>query len=515
MIRSRVSSWIRIVLVAILVSAGISLVGTGYAEASELKIGAALVPPEIDPHSDTAVIPTISFHNVFDALTEFDAKGTLLPALATSWKLVDPKTWEFKLRSGVQFHNGDTFTSEDVKFTFERAADKKNPRTIAVAPRIGSIERVEIVDDYTVRFHTSSPDPILDRKTSIVKMLPAGYFQNVGEKTFGTKPVGTGPYKVVSFTPGVRVAMEAAENSWQGRPRIDAIELVAIQETSVRTLALKAGDIDMAVQINPDRVEDLKSAGFTVLSGHLARVESVGINTWEGNDDYAILRDKRVRQALNYAVDKKVIVETIMQGTTEVANGQLVTEQAFGYNPELYPYSYDPERARALLAEAGHPNGFKIRMQTSQGACQSDREIAEIVVAYLKDVGITAELEVLEYSVFRELFYPAGKRAPLFYECWSTFPYLDADGMLFLFDSDHPGKRYANPAFDVLYRASRQEMDPKRREALLQTVFSIMRDDPSSVWLVAEPEIFALKSNVKGFTPRADAVIKMQDMYIE
>jgi len=510
-----VSRWIVIGLVVVLFPLVFGMMGPGQTHASKLKIGAALVPPQIDPHSDTAVIPTISFHNIFDALTEFDAQGRLLPALATSWKLVGTKTWEFKLRKGVQFHNGDAFTAKDVKFTFERAMDRNNPRTIAVAPRIATINKVEIVDNYKVRFHTKDPDPILDRKTSIVKILPAGYFQSGGERNFGSKPVGTGPYKVEEFEPGARVSMVAVDNSWHGKAPIDMVELVAIPEASVRALALKSGDINMAVQVNPDQVEGLRSAGFSILSGHLARVESVGINTWEGNKEYAILRDKRIRQALNYAVDKQAIVETIMQGTTEVANGQLVTAQAFGYNPDLEPYPYNPARAKALLAEAGYPNGFDIRMQTSQGACQSDRQIAEVVVAYLNDVGIKATLEVLEYSVFRELFYPAGKRAPLFYECWSVFPYMDADGMLFLFDSDHPGKRYMNPAFDVLYRASRREMDQKVREKLLQTVFSVMHYDPSSIWLVAEPEIFALKSNVKGFEPRSDAVIRIKDMYIE
>ena len=258
-----------VTLLACLMQAPPVLVG---APAKAIVIGVPSIPPTADPHQFTAPIPTIFQHNVFDALLELDPDGNLQPSLAISWKRLNNTAWEYKLRPNVRFHNGQLLSAEDVKFTYTRGADTKNPLTVGVSPRITTLERVEVVDASTVRFHLGSPDAGWERKTAVLKIIPAKHYEALGERQAALRPVGTGAFSVSRFVPGEVVVLEAATSSWRGRPKLQRIELRSIPETTVRASALKAGDVQMVVAISPDEVALLRQAGFIVATGELARV---------------------------------------------------------------------------------------------------------------------------------------------------------------------------------------------------------------------------------------------------
>ena len=235
------------------------------------------------------------------------------------------------------------------------------------------------------------------------------------------------------------------------------------------------------------------------------------MTTWPENEEYKPFWDRRVRQALNYAVDKTAITRNIFRGITSPI-GQYVTRGVFGYNPEIGAYPYDPQKAKELLSSAGYPNGFRIRMHASQGACLGDRESAEAVAGYLRSVGVQVDLQVLEFAAFQDLFHSLGRRAPLFYECWTAPPQMDAEAVLVNISADHRSKRYMNALFARLLNESRTELNSQRRAQMLHRLGRIAYDDPPAIFLFAEPQTFGHTRALVGFSPRLDGVLWMKDM---
>lgn len=478
------------------------LLGTviGSEAGQRLVIGMGDIPPTLDGHVGAGTgLAASAMHALYDGLTALDAKGILHPALANSWKLLDETTWEFILRDGVKFSNGEPFNAQVVKANLERVLDPQT-KAAAVYQRVVAVKRVEAVDERRVRLYTKSPDPILDRKLAEVFMMAPSGFQG------GTlKPIGTSPFRVKDYVKGDRLSLEAVKTSWRGVPALQEVIIRVMPESATRMAALRTGEIDMVHNLPPDQAAPLRAAGYETPHAIMGRTHVVLLDTRVPQ-----LRDKRVRQALNHAVDREALVEKLLLKYGRAADGQEASPTSVGYNPRVRPYAYDPERAKKLLAEAGYPEGFSITMDVTQGIYVADKETAEAIAGFLGKIGVKVNLQILEFATFRKKNYE-GTHVPMYLIGLNHFPEMDMEVTLYRYasptESRASWKTYNNPKFDEKFRTVPTLMDRKRRTEVLQEIGELLHDDPPGIFLFHPPDLFAVSSKVKGFHPRPDGVI--------
>ncbi len=328
--------------------------------------------------------------NIFDRLLQYDEDMNIQPMLATSYEVLDDHTWRFHLREGVTFHNGEPFNAEVVKFTLDRASDPES----VLAYYVTTVEETKVIDEYTVDVITSVPDAVLDRKVGAwIDMVPPGAVEELGER-FGDSPVGSGPFKFVDWVKGDRITVEANEEYWGGAPLVDRVVFRFVTEPSTRVAMLNAGEADLISNIPSDLVEDLAASPGVKIERVLGFRKMLVILNASGPTG-----DVRVRKALNYAVDKQLIIDTILQGQAQVAAGA-VHIMAPGHNPQVEPYPYDPDEAKRLLAEAGYAEGFEIDLNHTVGVFPKDKETAEAIAYQLEQIGLTVNPVVWEWGTF-------------------------------------------------------------------------------------------------------------------
>jgi peptide/nickel transport system substrate-binding protein len=476
----------------------------GAAPAGSLKMGQATIPDTLDPHQSTNGTYMPAYYALFDTLTLKDEKGQLKPALAESWRSVDPTTWEFKLRSGVTFQNGEPSNAEAVKFSLDRVL-KPGDTKGGLASFIPLVAEIRAVDPATVQIVTKSPDPLVPTNMAIMHMIPPKYFQEVGPEQFATRPVGTGPWKLKEFAKDQRIVLEAWPQSWRGAPKLAEVRLLAMLEGSTRVAALQTGEIDVAQALPNDLVDQVKRAGADIAQNWLGRAHIVVLDMTKPGP----VQNQKVRQALNYAVDKQGIVKSLLGSYARESDGQLVGQDAVGYNPALKPIPYDVNRAKQLLAEAGFPNGFEVGMGSPVGGYYQDKDTAEAITGFLEAVGVKAKLTVREYATHIKMR-SEGTLEPLYFHGFNYFPQMDADRIMGWFlSAKQPGRTptYNNPTFDDLLNKSRTELDPAKREKLLQQAAQVMYDDPAVIFLFQPPELYGVGKKVKSFVARADAIV--------
>lgn len=475
---------------------------------TEMVIGFVELQTNIDPQFSVAP-PAMVLYNAFaDPLVRINPdNGEVVPALATSWEFVDDTTLEVKLREGVTFQNGEPFNADAVKFSFDRAVDPD--LALTVASRLRTLEDVAVVDDSTVRITTTDPDALLVRRLALVNMVPPAYLQEVGDDAFALSPIGTGAFRLVRNIPQQEVVFEAWPESWRGAPNLDRLVFKPIPDASARVSALIAGDVDMIYGIAPDEATRIEDAGMQVMStakGHVYEIQMKWVNC------DCPLEDPRVRQALNYAIDKEALVDGLFGGLVEIAPGQHFFEFTNGYNPDVEAYPYDPERARELLAEAGYADGFTMNFETTDGRAPLDKAVAETVAAYLADVGVTAELEIIDTEQYLARFHDPTLRSPLRQGFWAHVPILDADLVLTWFQCSQEREFHCDPEFDEVYQASLTEVDPDARLELLHQAVQLIHDNPPDIFLFSHPEIYGVSSQIAGFKPRPDGLMWFDDL---
>jgi peptide/nickel transport system substrate-binding protein len=460
----------------------------------------------LDPHIPADMTSHRIFQNIFDTLVFRDRDMKLQPHLATSYELLDDTTWQFKLREGVLFHNGEPFDANSVKFSVERIL---NPDLEShMAGWFATIDHVEIVDDYTVNIITGAPDPLLPGRLTWLYMVPPQYVQENGDEYFGLHPVGTGPYTFVEWVKDDHLSLQANEEYWNGAPAIQEVVFRPIPETSTRIAALLTGEADIIDSVPSDQVGTIENSDVAKVASVLSKRQIyIGLD----NINDTPLKDKRVRLAINYAVDVPSLIENIMGGYA-IQSASPVLPMYFGYDPDIKPFPYDPEKAKDLLAEAGYPDGFQVTLDTSSGRYVMDKETAEAVAGQLAEVGIDAQVEVLEWGVYVSKFleYPKGV-APMYLIGWGA-AFLDADQPLY--DALHTGEilgRYSNADFDQLIEAARVEMDPDKRYELYQEAQQILKDDPPWLFLWQLKDIYGVSKDVV-WEPRTDEFISLLEV---
>lgn len=317
--------------------------------------------------------------NMFDTLTARGRDNTLTPRLALSWKAVSPRVWRFRLRPGVTFHNGEVCDAAAVKFSIERLLD---PATRSPIVELRYVEGVTVVDRLTVDLHTTVHDPILPDKVSLFGgvIVPPRYLAEVGDEGFAARPVGTGPFVFASWKRDHELRMRAYEHHWERRPAVDELVFTA-RNASSALAALQSGGVDLVAGLTPDAAQQLGGYTGVSLDHHTGiRTSYLSLDTLTAGP----LQDRRVRQALNHAVDVPLLIKAVLGGqATEVP--AMIPRGAFGFDSGVEPFTRSVAKARALLAEAGHPDGIS----TTLTASNVDANVAEAIAASSTAPGCT------------------------------------------------------------------------------------------------------------------------------
>lgn len=457
----------------------------------------------LDP-AKHSVFPTASIlFQMYDPLITRDETGEFAPALALSWSNPDPLTWRFKLREGVKFHNGEPFNAAAVKFTFDRALDPnfKSP----YLSRIAAIKAVEVVDDYTIDFKTEKPFPTmlssLNEASFPALIVPPGYIKEKGADILATAPVGTGPYTFVEWKKDDRVVLADNPHYWGGAPKIKNVIFRPIKETRTRIAEITSGGVDIAVDIPPEDVKALDGGETKVVSVGSDFVYFFAFNTLEDTP----LKNKLVRQALNHAVDVDAIKEALLGGMGDRIALTLAAN-AFAYDPSWQPYPYDPKKAKALLAEAGYPDGFTIPLVSRQGRYLKDAEIVTATAGFLAKVGVKAEITYYEPGVWAQISEKKG-RDGISFPGWSG---RDPDLVWYpLLYSGQYQSYYGNPELDALLDQGRSTLDEAERKAIYTKAAAIIKEEAPHIPLLQPPLIYGVDAKLK-WTPRGDSIIDLR-----
>jgi len=435
---------------------------------------------------------------VFDMLFYRDGQGTPQPRLAVSHKLINDTTWEFKIRSNVKFHNGTVMTAKDVKFSIDRMID---PQTKAFfAPFYTTIKETKVLDAHTLQVLTKSPDPLLlKRLSNNISILPSDLFKEKGAETFFQHPVGTGPFKFVSWTRNDRMILEANEAYWDGAPKVKRVIIRPVPEAATRMAELQTGNADIITNIPPFLVPQMKDQpNATVQSIPSGRVMFLYVNCLTEGP----LKSKKVRQALNYAVDKKAIIDNILKGSG-VPMAVNLTPYHFGYDASLKPYPYDPAKAKQLLKEAGYEKGLKLVFNTPSGRYMLDKEVSQAIAGMYNAVGVETDMKVHEWGSYTQIL--TGKKLQdIGFIGWGNTLH-DADGNLQpYFTPDSVFSYYSTPSLADKINKARATMDEKKRIELYKEAQKEIYEDAPLVFLYQQIDHYGLSKKLSGFQVRGD-----------
>ncbi|MCC7104044.1 MAG: hypothetical protein IT307_02795 [Chloroflexi bacterium] len=461
----------------------------------ELVIAQGTDPQNLDPHVINQQPTRNITQAVAEPLVDWDFnKSALVPVLATEWKLLDQTTWQFKLRPNVKFSNGEPWNANVAKFNFERVRqpDVKSGFLLFV----DDIARVEVVDPMTLNLVTKTPSPSLPINISRISMVAQQYATEKGLPTMAKSPVGTGPYRVSEYVQDERVVLEPNPTYWGSKPTLTKITFRPVPDPASRVAALKTGRADVITLVPIPDVEGIKAdQHLDVLAQPGQRSIFVQINTmkYEGP-----LKDQKVRQALNYAVDKDALIKSVLTGFGAKLNGTFVTPSYFGYNPNLQPYPYDPAKARQLLTEAGYPDGFETSLTTPQGRYMADKELAEAVAGQLVKVGVRVSVKVKDWGVITQ---EVGDHTlgPLAFYGLSSVP--DATTLLAYQLTGSRNSQRSVPAFDAVIKEARQTMDDAKRIQLLHKAAEVLRDDAYIIFLTQQFDLYGYNTKVQNLKP--------------
>jgi peptide/nickel transport system substrate-binding protein len=468
----------------------------------ELVIVQGTEPWTMDMQWVTAQVIVNVGNHIQQTLLDYDHSMTLQPNLAISWEQLEPTVWQYKLREGVQFSNGEPFNAEQVKFSFDRvmAPDSDSMRK----GETRYVSSVEVVDDYTVNFHTAGIIPLFDLYvTAKFPIVPQGYITENGAEHFATNPIGTGPYVLEEWVKDDHITLRKNPSYWGEEPKIDVLTFLTVPDISSRVATLLAGEADIATDLQPATVQEVENReGLSVVSRPGMRSVFLLFNTQIESP----VTDRRVRQAINYAVDKDVIIESILDGFGKKLEGQVLSEEYWGYQAALEAYPYDPAKAKELLAEAGYPDGFDLRIVSPRGRYMMDAEISQAVAGQLKDVGINVTVDTLEWGVFSEEQY-SHEGGPVFLLGYMTVP--DAARMLSIWHSTHPNDQHPDAKFDALSDAAINETDVDARREVIKEAVEYFREDAPVVFLHQQYILWGVHDRVQNFAPFPDGRLKI------
>ena len=470
------------------------------AQIKVLTIGVGVDADTLNPQEQTTTLIQNMCDLIYDTLFFQKPDGTLVPRLATGYEISeDGLTWTLQLRKGVTFSDGTAFNAEVMKQTFDRILNPEMRVPLRFA--VSMVKECTIVDEYSVALHLKYPFAPLADTLSMTLNSPISpkALDEYGEDV-RQHPVGAGPYILEEWVKGDRLVMVRNENYFGEKPTVEKIVWKVVPEVSTREAMLRSGQIDICYKPSPANVSGLKADPNVNVDMPLdTRTIFMGLNCQKG-----VTQDKLVRQAFNYAVNKQAIVEKILFNTA-VPMDAPVSPIVFGHKTMDKQYAYDPEKAKALLDEAGYDYDTVISMRTPNGRYLFDKQVSQAVQAYLQAVGVKVELRTFDWPT-----YVAGLLKPLeetelevFLLGWGPL-FLDADmGLSGQFTcAVNPPKGlgsafYCNPEFDELMERSRMELNEDKREQLLFEASEMVWEDCPWIWLHVEKFVIAYSQDIK------------------
>ncbi|TBL80889.1 ABC transporter substrate-binding protein [Paenibacillus thalictri] len=473
-----------------------------------LTIGMPTDMVSFDIHNHNTILTEAIHINMFSYLFKRNSDLEIKPDLVDSYKVVDDTTWEFKLKKGITFHNGDPLTSADVKYTLERVAKDK---ALKENPNYKQIKEVKIIDDANFQILTDGPQPALLNRLSRIGsgILPKAYIEKNGFDNFLAKPVGSGPFKFVEWVRDDRVVLEAYENYFEGRVKDwDRVVFRKIPEDSSRVNELLAGGVDLIVNVPSNMVNVVNAQDKTqAIKATSNRVGLLAVRNTKGLPT----ADPKVREAIDLAINKKALADTVLGGYATPTRTR-VTPGNFGADPSLFNTSlYDPEKAKQLLKEAGYGSGLTITLSSPTGVYTKDKEVSEMIQAMLGEVGIKVNLELMERTKFTEMR-AAGKNKELFLASYGN-SLFDADTALDVYRTEKAKTEldYSNKEVDDLLKAALVNMNPKDRTAQYQRIQKIVADERPHIYLYSEQGLYGVKKTIN-FKPRTDEMLYVPEI---
>lgn len=455
-----------------------------------LIVGNGADAKSLDPHASNDNPSSRITVQIYDRLFEFDDNSVPQPSLAESVEQPDNVTTIIHLVKGVKFHNGEELKASDVKFTFDRM--KVSPQVQHI---VEAIESIEVIDDYTVKFITKFPfAPLLNHLShNATAILNEKAVKEAGD-TYGQNPVGTGPYKFISWASGDRITLEAFPEYFKGETPVKNLVFRSIVEETNRTIGLETGELDIVYDIQGIDKNKLKDDDrFTYIEEPGVSMTYLGFNVKKAPFD-----NPKVREAISYAINQEPIVETAFVGGA-VAADSIIGPKLFAYAP-VGKYEYNVEKAKELLKEAGFENGFKTKIWINDNSVR--RDIAVILQDQLKQVGIDMAIETLEWGAY--LDGTARGDHDMFILGWGTVTRDPDYGIAALVSTETQGGAgnrtfYSNPKVDQLLKEGKAELDVEKRKSIYKEVQEIIRKD-IPMYMVAYPTYNVItKKDVKNF----------------
>jgi peptide/nickel transport system substrate-binding protein len=505
------------------------IAGITYAQAADLRLALAVEPDSIDPHVHNFGGNKAFMPNLFETLTVIDGTGRPAAGLAISWTLVDDVTWEIVLRPDVTFSDGTKFSADDVAFTLRRVLAV--PTTVAdFSEYVKGIDHVEVTGPLQLRLTTRGPFPLLPEYMASIGIVSRSHGENATTSDYntGTAAIGTGPYRLISWARGDRLVMERNEGYWGPPPAWHTVTFRYVKNPSSRLATLLAGDADLIDTVSVQDVDRLRNdKRFTVVSGLSADIVGFVFDQRDrpspritGGDGQPLpdnpFHDKRVREAVDLAIDRDAIRDRVMNGQSAPDN-QLMRPNQFGFDPDLPPVRYDPVEAKRLLADAGYPKGFHLTMDCQNDRFVNDAAICQAIAQMLTHIGIATTPEVMPHAVWVPR---ANKHEFSFFTTFWTFDTPEPSIVLISQFATPDAARgrgafnrggYSNPEFDSILEKALTTMDRDQREKLLIRATGIEVGDHATVPLHHQFNIEAMTTHIR-HAPRADGHVLAADV---
>jgi peptide/nickel transport system substrate-binding protein len=495
--------------------------GLPAARSQTLSLASSAPVTSIDPHYHT-LAPNASFDaHVYERLLTDDAEGQKIPGLAVSWRLRDERTWEFKLCDAT-FHDGTPFTAEDVAYTLNRVPRVNNsPASYALYTK--AVTGTEIVDPHTILLHTDGPYPLLPNDLANIFIIPHTLGPDPATEDFnnGKNAIGTGPYRFVSYVPGDRIELERFDGYRGEQPYWRHVTYRMISSDPSRTAALLAGDVGIIEFVPPNDLAGLRKDPRVSLA---EVISNRSIFLWldhahDGPSPFVFgpngeqltknpLKDLRVRQALSLAINRQAIVDRVMEGAA-IPTGQYLRPESYSYVPELPPPAYDPDRAKALLAEAGFPDGLRVTIHGPNDRYVNDAKIIQAVAQMCQRIGVRTSVEAMPWNTFVAR---AGRQElSIFLLGWGVASGEGLNPLRAQLATWNPSRglgtanrgRYSNPAVDALIDQAMGTMDDRARERIIQQAMKLALDDVPVIELHLQKNIWATRKGLI-YQPRVD-----------
>lgn len=508
-VRSRSKELLGAVAVSALLVAGIGVSGASAQEMQDdtIRFATKSISPSLGrPEAGTASPSVYTLWPIYETLTRVSPEGDVTSLLATSWKNIDKTTWRFTLREGVKFQNGKAFTAKDVAGQIDYLINNDEAAgTVAYGTNQKQAHMVSAraIDDLTVEIKTESPVPELPRQMAGFWIPDIDAKNDLGLAAFSKAPIGTGPFKAVKFTGGVdgTVDYEAFAGAW--RPaKVKRLKTIALPEAATRVTSILSGEIDISQGVSFDAIAQLEAEGHGVDVAE--RPSVMGWRFMSVRED-SPFHDKRVRQAANYAIDRNSISVNLLGGVSPPA-GQCATRGTFGYNPDVKPYPYDPDKARALLAEAGYADGFDTEAMVLPGSFPADSEIYQFAAQQLTAVGIRVQLTQIQFPEWLDMWF-GKKKGPeggmgfsdIFQNSCHNFNAIPFDAYPNLScQKDLPS--HCDEEESALLTEAVEEFDTEKRRKLIQDLMVLNHENAPNLFFVDLVDMTGLSSRVRNFS---------------